>query len=60
MNTQEPLEKRHGNNLYPITLSYTFGDIQMSLDVPEGVWNPTPNGIHFGNVLQSCYHVCHS
>ena len=53
MNNEEPLEKRHGDNLYPITLSYTFNNIEMSLDVPEGVWNPTPNGIHLGNILSA-------
>lgn len=23
----------------------------MQLDVPEGVWNPTPHGVHLGNML---------
>jgi len=40
-----------GTNLYPATLSLTFGDESMELDVPEGVWNPTPHGLHLGNTL---------
>ncbi len=40
-----------GNNLYPQELSLKFGDISMNLDVPEGVWNPTPHGMHLGNMI---------
>lgn len=51
MRTMEQPESRRGDNLYPVTLSHTFGDIELNLDVPAGVWNPTPHGIHIGNVL---------
>lgn len=44
-------ERRSGNNLYPVTLEQVFGDERLSLDVPEGVWNPTPHGVQLGNVL---------
>jgi len=40
-----------GDNLYPVTISQQFGDHVLELDVPEGVWNPTPHGIHLGNML---------
>ncbi len=42
---------RTGDNLYPVELKMTFGDEELSIDVPEGVWNPTPHGIHLGHVL---------
>ncbi len=41
----------HGSNLYPITFTQTFGEHELKLDVPEGVWNPTPHGVHLGNML---------
>ena len=44
-------EKWQGDNLYPVTISLQFGDHLLKLDVPEGVWNPTPHGIHLGNML---------
>lgn len=44
-------ERRHGDNLYPARLRQTFGEHELELDVPEGVWNPTPHGIHLGNML---------
>jgi len=47
---ERPID-RHGDNLYPATLTQTFGDVKMQLDVPAGVWNPTPHGIHLGNML---------
>ena len=43
--------KRHGDNLYPVTFAKTFGDHALELDVPQGVWNPTPHGVHLGNML---------
>ena len=49
--SQENLQQRHGSNLYPVTLKQSFGDLQLELDVPEDVWNPTPHGIHLGNML---------
>ncbi len=45
------LTKRHGDNLYPALFRAQFGSHEMSLDVPAGVWNPTPHGVHLGNVL---------
>jgi len=40
-----------GNNLYPQELTLNFGDTTLELDVPEGVWNPTPHGMHLGNMI---------
>ena len=31
-----------GSNLYPQELKLQFGSVTMELDVPKGVWNPTP------------------
>ncbi len=45
------LAKRHGDNLYPVQFSAQFGPHSMDLDVPAGVWNPTPHGVHLGNLL---------
>lgn len=42
---------RTGDNLYPAHLEVTFGPYDLSLDVPEGVWNPTPHGVQLGNLL---------
>jgi len=39
------------NNLYPQELTLNFGDTTLDLDVPEGVWNPTPHGMHLGNMI---------
>lgn len=44
-------QERSGDNLYPVSLRAQLGPHHLNLDVPEGVWNPTPNGIHLGNVL---------
>jgi methylase of polypeptide subunit release factors len=48
--TERP-ERRRGSNLYPVTFSETFGEHVLELDVPEGVWNPTPHGVHLGHML---------
>ncbi|MDH3650989.1 MAG: methyltransferase [Saprospiraceae bacterium] len=40
-----------GNNLYPQELTLNFGDVRINLDVPEGIWNPTPHGMHLGNMI---------
>lgn len=40
-----------GENLYPQKLSLKFKNTTINLDVPEGVWNPTPHGIHLGNII---------
>jgi release factor glutamine methyltransferase len=50
LNMETP-ERRRGDNLYPVTLETQLGDYSLKLDVPAGVWNPTPNGIHLGNML---------
>ena len=42
---------RQGDDLYPVAISQQFGDHLLALYVPEGVWNPTPHGIHPGNLL---------
>ncbi|MFQ5413118.1 MAG: methyltransferase [Phycisphaerae bacterium] len=47
----EQPEARHGDNLYPVTLTAAFGDHRLALDVPAGVWNPTPHGMHLGHML---------
>ncbi len=47
----ETPERRRGDNLYPVTLKTQLGDYVLNLDVPAGVWNPTPNGIHLGHML---------
>jgi methylase of polypeptide subunit release factors len=49
--TTERPEQRRGDNLYPVTLEQRFGDHLLELDVPAGVWNPTPHGVHLGNML---------
>jgi release factor glutamine methyltransferase len=51
MTVIESLEHRHGDNLYPVRFVEQFGDERLELDVPEGVWNPTANGIHLGAML---------
>ncbi|MCZ6652763.1 MAG: methyltransferase [Planctomycetota bacterium] len=47
----ETPERRRGDNLYPVTLETQLGDYSLHLDVPAGVWNPTPHGIHLGHML---------
>ncbi|MFT7462431.1 MAG: release factor glutamine methyltransferase [Pseudohongiellaceae bacterium] len=50
--TQSPAIKQHtGDNLYPASLNLTFGEIDLALDVPTGVWNPTPHGMALGHAL---------
>ncbi len=44
-------EQRRGDNLYPVTFRQEFGEHVLELDVPQGVWNPTPHGVHLGNML---------
>ena len=48
--TEQP-EQRSGDNLYPVTFTQQFGDLEMTLDVPRGVWNPTPHGVHLADML---------
>ena len=40
----------HGDNLYPQSLSVEFDHTTVQLDVPW-VWNPTPHGMHLGNMI---------
>ena len=47
----ESVERRRGDNLYPTTLNVQFGECKLNLDVPTGVWNPTPHGVHLGDML---------
>ncbi|MEM7263119.1 MAG: methyltransferase [Planctomycetota bacterium] len=47
----EDVTERKGDNLYPVSLDAKFGNLELSLDVPAGVWNPTPHGVQLGNVL---------
>jgi release factor glutamine methyltransferase len=42
---------RTGDNLYPEHFRACFADIELDLDVPAGVWNPTPHGLHLGDML---------
>ena len=51
MTTIERPEQRHGDNLYPVSFEQQFGDFAMTLDVPAGVWNPTPHGVNLGHAL---------
>lgn len=44
-------EARSGDNLYPVQMAVEFGEYRLDLDVPAGVWNPTPHGVHLGNML---------
>lgn len=46
-------ERRHGDNLYPDSFSHKFGDVEVHIDAPAGVWNPTPHGIQLGHMLLS-------
>lgn len=39
------------DNLYPMTLQVELGPYELQLDVPAGVWNPTPHGLHLGHTL---------
>ena len=39
------------SNLYPISFTQTFGEHELKLEVPQGIWNPTPHGVHLGNML---------
>lgn len=47
----ESLTERSGDNLYPLNITEKFGDVELDLDVPAGVWNPTPHGVHLGHML---------
>ena len=47
------LSDRHGDNLYPVSFEQSFAGFDMTLDVPEGVWNPTPHGVHLGEMLMT-------
>jgi len=47
----EELHERSGDNLYPVTFRQEFGEHDLTLDVPDGVWNPTPHGVHLGEML---------
>jgi methylase of polypeptide subunit release factors len=47
----EQPQARKGDNLYPVQLKLQVGDHQLDLDVPAGVWNPTPHGIHLAHRL---------
>jgi len=50
--SNETPTKRRGDNLYPVQMHQEFdGGHSLDLDVPEGVWNPTPHGVHLGNML---------
>jgi len=48
---REGARERSGDNLYPAQLDVRFGPHELHLDVPEGVWNPTPHGVQFGEIL---------
>ena len=47
----EKPEERAGDNLYPVSFTERFSEYELHLDVPAGVWNPTPHGVFLGNVL---------
>lgn len=48
---QDELVTRHGDNLYELDLELRFGDFLLNLDVPRGIWNPTPHGVELGKRL---------
>ncbi len=48
---EETPHRRHGSNLYPVSFAQTFDEHALELEVPDGVWNPTPHGVHLGNML---------
>jgi len=39
------------NNLYVQELKLNFGSITIDLSIPNGVWSPTPHGMHLGNMI---------
>jgi len=45
------LAARHGDNLQEMRLELRFKEHHLDLDVPKGVWNPTPHGVELGNRL---------
>jgi len=47
----ETIDERRGENLYPVSFAAEFGEHTLKLDCPEGVWNPTPHGVHLGHML---------
>lgn len=47
---EKPAE-RAGDNLYPVQFKEKFGSYELDLEVPGGVWNPTPHGVHLGNMI---------
>lgn len=49
MTPDEPI----GHNLSAHSMAFNVGDLQLKLEVPEGVWNPTPNGVLLAEVLES-------
>jgi len=49
--SMEELAERRGDNLYEMSLELRFGDQLLELDVPSGIWNPTPHGVELGRRL---------
>ena len=47
----EAPEGRRDDNVYPTHLHLEFGEERLDLDVPAGVWNPTPHGRLLGEAL---------
>ena len=45
--------KQTNENLSASQLAFAVGSLQLNLEVPDGVWNPTPNGILLAEVLES-------
>ena len=45
-----PLEPT-GNNLSAHSMAFNVGDLQLNLEVPKGVWNPTHNGVLLAETL---------
>jgi len=51
MSSSEGGRERSGDKLYTSRLDARFGDHRLELDVPAGVWNPTPHGVHLAHML---------
>jgi release factor glutamine methyltransferase len=49
--TRDDSREPEASNLYPVRFEANFGEHELTLDVPTGVWNPTPHGVHLGNML---------
>lgn len=47
----EVVGKTASDEKWAENLSIVFGELELNLDVPVGVWTPTPHGKHLGHML---------